>query len=532
MADLVKGAFAREFDALLNGSRLSTARITLLAREHGIGYSTLRSWRTGVHLPRVPEDNPAFRAFLQSVADDHGHAAQVFDLARRAWRAAQQAKHQVGRVRPMLTTQVPPGLAELLDGQARWLLVLLAANRCRALSEDAVSALAGLSLGRCRSLLGELTTLGCVVEQTGRRFAVPDAVRMSSATASAADIRSADIRLAEYYARTMMAAARRLFPEMLELVAARGSARFGSDQAASDWLAAERDNSVVAAEAVAEHDPAQAVRVADALRAAQQVRPFAVDWTPVAEAARRGADGNTQLAAMEYATGLALWGRGELASAASVFASAGRRWRAMKRPREQAAILHMLGAAKHAAGHWAEAKANSAGALRLRRQLGEPRAEASTLIYLADACLGLSEFDAAEAHAGRAADLSTRTGYSAGSAGALGSLGRALLGQGRDQQAELAFIEQQAVSGGVTFDSRTAIALLGRATVCMYRHHYDAAIDFAEQAADYAHRSANSAVEVDAYTLTAQAHRARGRHVHAEALQRHAQRIAEASGRN
>lgn len=83
---------------------------------------------------------------------------------------------------------------------------------------------------------------------------------------------------------------------MLKLVAARGSARFGSDQAASDWLAAERDNVVVAA---------QAVRVADALRAAQQVRPFAVDWTSVADTARRGADGDAQLAAMEYATGLA-----------------------------------------------------------------------------------------------------------------------------------------------------------------------------------------------------------------------------------
>lgn len=171
----------------------------------------------------------------------------------------------------------------------------------------------------------------------------------------------------------------------------------------------------------------------------------------------------------------------------------------------------MVGAAKHAAGHWLEAKASSARALRLRQKLGEPRAEASTLIYLADACLGLGELDAAAAHAGRAADLSTRTGYSAGSAGALGSLGRALLAQGRDREAELTFIEQQAVSGGVTFDSRTAIALLGRAAVCMYRRHYDAAIDFAEEAAVYANRSANSAVEVDAYTITAQAHSARGR---------------------
>lgn len=123
MADLIKSAFAREFDALLNGSRLSTARITLLARELGIGYSTLRSWRSGVHLPRVPEDNPAFRALLQSVAADRGHAVQVFDLARRAWRAAQQAKQQVGRTRPMLSTPTAPGSAALLDGQARWLLV-------------------------------------------------------------------------------------------------------------------------------------------------------------------------------------------------------------------------------------------------------------------------------------------------------------------------------------------------------------------------------------------------------------------------
>jgi hypothetical protein len=133
-------------------------------------------------------------------------------------------------------------------------------------------------------------------------------------------------------------------------------------------------------------------------------------------------------------------------------------------------------------------------------------------------------------YADRAAALSTRTGYSAGSAGALGALGRALLAQGQDREAELAFIEQQAVSGGITFDSRTAIALLGRACVCMYRRHYDSAIEFAEQAAVYANRSANSPVEIDAHTISARAHAARGRHIHAKALRRLARRIAAASG--
>lgn len=90
--DTAKKRFAVALDAFLHRSPLSTREITLVARRNGIGYSTLQSWRTGHHLPRVPEDNPNLVTFLGEVAAAPPDARHVLELAKQAWRRAVEAK--------------------------------------------------------------------------------------------------------------------------------------------------------------------------------------------------------------------------------------------------------------------------------------------------------------------------------------------------------------------------------------------------------------------------------------------------------
>ncbi|GLZ33522.1 hypothetical protein Lesp02_57100 [Lentzea sp. NBRC 105346] len=96
----MKHRFAREFDELLGRSPWSVKKITSVARRHGIGYSTLQTWRTGEHLPRAPDDNPGFCAFLGEVAADPAEARRVLDLATSAWRESVRLKKSrfVGRI--------------------------------------------------------------------------------------------------------------------------------------------------------------------------------------------------------------------------------------------------------------------------------------------------------------------------------------------------------------------------------------------------------------------------------------------------
>jgi tetratricopeptide (TPR) repeat protein len=85
-----------ELEELLGRSRLSTKGIGEAARRNGIGYSTLQSWRTGEHLPRVPEDNPRFAAFLAEVAAMPDDAERVFLSAKTAWRDSVRARKDDG----------------------------------------------------------------------------------------------------------------------------------------------------------------------------------------------------------------------------------------------------------------------------------------------------------------------------------------------------------------------------------------------------------------------------------------------------
>lgn len=84
--------FAHELNALLDRSALSAAAVAAAAKRHGIGYSTVQSWRTGEHLPRVPDDNPPFLDFLREVAASPSDVAATVAAATRAWRESVRAR--------------------------------------------------------------------------------------------------------------------------------------------------------------------------------------------------------------------------------------------------------------------------------------------------------------------------------------------------------------------------------------------------------------------------------------------------------
>ncbi len=533
-SNAAKRMFAAELANLLNASPLSTSRVTATARQHGIGYSTLRSWCTGLHLPRAPEDNPEFVAFVCAVAADHEQARRVLTLAKGAWRRVARTRQRPPAAGAPRSADIEPAYRHI-DHDARELVTWLAATRSRGMSAPAIAAFAGWSDRATGAALAKLVAAGLIVCRNGGRYAMTDSVRIVAGTITPGDpnaVRDAETRLAVYLGRVAVAAARRLFPDLLELVPLPGAApvRFATDAEASAWLLSERETLVTAVESVHHRDPALAESLTEALRAAQQVRPHLVDWTPLTERPRRSAGDDTDAARMEFTAGLAWWGGGHPIAAERLFSSAARRWATLRRPRERAAALHMLGAVEHALGEWHGAVRHCDEALRLRRQTGEHRAQVSTLVYLADTFLGLDRLEPATRHARAAADLAARIDYTAGTTGALGSLGRVLLAQGLDRDAERQFLQQQALSEELAFHSRRADALVGRAMVHNHRGHFDAATDLADEAAAAAAVVGSTATEADAYNVGAVAHHGRGRFAQAEALHRKALHISDRAG--
>jgi hypothetical protein len=97
--DLAKTRFKQALNDLVMASPLSLKAIKEAARRNGIGYSTLQSWRSGQHLPQVPEDNRSLRDFLHEIAATPAAASEVMTLATQAWRTYVQAKKRAGSSR-------------------------------------------------------------------------------------------------------------------------------------------------------------------------------------------------------------------------------------------------------------------------------------------------------------------------------------------------------------------------------------------------------------------------------------------------
>jgi hypothetical protein len=174
--------------------------------------------------------------------------------------------------------------------------------------------------------------------------------------------RTAVHRLAAHYADRTTAAVRRIYPDMC-MLSCEGS-EFTTEEATA-WLAAERQNVIATAAAVT--DDGLVVRLADALRAFQQVRQHGMDWTLIADRALRAAWSVPERAAMSVAAAMAYWGIGRPDLTAYHLVEAVDLYRRLGRPRDQAMALHLLGCVEHPLGWLDSALQHCREALRTRR---------------------------------------------------------------------------------------------------------------------------------------------------------------------
>jgi tetratricopeptide (TPR) repeat protein len=426
-----------------------------------------------------------------------------------------------------------------LSADARHLFQNICLSPGKDITAQAAAAMTETPVPQAEDLLELLVRAQFVQRKEAGRFTVHDALRMFGQERAAAErdepCREAALqRLAAFYGSVTMAAARKIFPELLTLIdetkaSSAAAAEFESERQASVWLVAERHN-VVAAGAVAGRDPDLTLSLANALRATHQVRPHGVDWTPIAERALAVAAQSGNLAdsaAMCIASGMALWATGKLDVAADRVTEAVDLYKRLRAPRARAFALVVLGAVEHALGHLHLARMHCAESLRIRRRFHELRGQSSSLVFLSEVCIDLGLLDSAAEHATEALALAEQTAYTAGTAGALGNLGRIRAEQGRFGDALTHFHRQLALSDELDFRSRKPIALVGLAMICHRQRHHEQAIDQAVEAASIARDAGNPVAQVDAWNIAGAAHLGRGRFTEAESYHRRAYEAAE-----
>lgn len=424
-----------------------------------------------------------------------------------------------------------------LSADARHLFQNICLSPGKDITAQAAAAMAETPVPQAEDLLESLVRAQFVQRKEAGRFTVHDALRMFGQERAAAERdepcrEAALLRLAAFYSSVTMAAARKIFPELLPLVDENAVApEFDSERQASVWLVAERHN-VVAAGAVAGRDPELTLSLANALRASHQVRPHGVDWTPIAERAMAVTAQSGDLAdraAMCIAWGMAHWATGKLDVAADRMAEAVDLYKRLRKPRARAFGLLVLGAVEHALGLLHLARMHCVESLRIRRRFNELRGQSSSLVFLSEVCIDLGLLDSAAEHATEALALAEQTAYTAGTAGALGNLGRIRAEQGQFGDALTHFHRQLALSDELDFRSRKPIALVGLAMICHRQRHHEQAIDQAVEAASIARDAGNPVAQIDAWNIVGAAHLGRGRFTEAESYHRKAYEATEAT---
>jgi DNA-binding SARP family transcriptional activator/tetratricopeptide (TPR) repeat protein len=285
-----------------------------------------------------------------------------------------------------------------------------------------------------RQGLARLAAKHLAIEQEGGRYTLHDLLRVyarerAAARDGAPEQAAALARLLDWYLHSVLAAARLLYPEAVRLPVPPTGVRpadFATDEAALDWLDAERPNLVAAVQHAARYGPHPAAwLLADALRYYFIVRGYPVDWQTVARAALAAAEadavadaraaahlslanshhlrGDNEPAARHYRRALALAQRiGWVDCEAAAVNGLGTLFWSWGRPTEASgylvrslaldertgrlvgqAVSHgNLGTLYHELGRVAEAADHNARALALHRTLGSRSGESNTLISM------------------------------------------------------------------------------------------------------------------------------------------------------
>lgn len=328
----------------------------------------------------------------------------------------------------------------------------------RTVTVSAVAALTGHVPARARAVLQNLTTAHLVQRQGPDRFDCHDLLRdyardLVEATDPPTERAAALSRLFGWYLSRANACADAFYPETVRLPAkARGplpEPAFTEDAPPANWVAAELDTLVAAAQHAAEHGPAPAAwLLADALHGYFRLGGHPTDWAIVSAAglvaAQRSGDRLGEAAA-RLSLGDACQMAGQLTQAHEHLGGTPRLARDVGWGTGEAAALNGLAAIDWQHGRLAEAVEQYQQALRILDTGGGGPAAATCLLNLAGVHNDLGLIPEMARYATQALERYRASGSSVGASWALSVLGEADIILGRPASAVERLTEAMAV---------------------------------------------------------------------------------------
>ncbi|WHT21202.1 BTAD domain-containing putative transcriptional regulator [Crossiella sp. CA-258035] len=420
---------------------------------------------------------------------------------------------------------------DMLDPPAQRLFRLLGLVPGNDFTKEVAAALAALPVDTTLPLLRQLCTANLVQHQAGDRYQAHDLIRLYAAERAAAEetaqsLDAARRALLAYYLHTARAAARSLYPEIVQLpLPAPRPNRTPRPAAAIAWLRAECANIAATATICAGPLAHYSWYLADALRGYFHHTGQVADWLHVVETGLAAAIAEPDLpgeAAMRLSLGTLHWTLGDNHTAARHYEQALRIQRRLGDQDGEFATLNNLGLVCLNLGRLTEARAH----LRQAHASADPHRQAMARANLGHLCVDLAELAEAEEHFRTIVDIGLAEGSQLVVTYGRYGLGRAHLVRGAHAQAK-AVLTEALTDFRELGHRRLAVEVL---TTLAETHRllgdHDQAAGEAEQALRLARDLAHRVCEADALTVLADcAEPRRAAELHAQA-----QALAEAGG--
>jgi DNA-binding SARP family transcriptional activator len=471
---------------------------------------------------------------------------------------------------------------DVLDPLAAKVFRLLSVIPGPDVTADSTAALTGLSVDQAEQMLTLLASAHLADERASGRYGFHDLLRLFAAhqaeiEQSPAELADARHRLYQGYLGRVIAAARRLYPQVLRLPQDEGLAAvppFENDSSAVAWLDAERLNLVAAVVSGCDRGPRRlAWQLADALRGYFFLKMFTVDWHTVANAALAAAQSESDAPAQAAAwLGLAdlCWRQGDYDAAEDAYRRATRLATSGDWPAGQAVALGNLGGLRRMQGKlteaammleqslalnveigriegqlvnlgnlgviygeigdWARAEDYLVRTFEMSQQVGSGSAIAVALSNLVEPTMRLGHLDLAEARMRQALTMHRELGDKAAEASTLRS--HAVLRQERGDLPTALSIARCAVTLAESTEDHRVLAHCLHLTAAILHElgDHDAALDPAERSVKLANGAGHRFVETRALLGLARIHRSLDRPRRALTFARQALALAKGCG--
>ncbi|MGO1053210.1 BTAD domain-containing putative transcriptional regulator [Crossiella sp. CA198] len=415
---------------------------------------------------------------------------------------------------------------DMLDPPAQRLFRLLGLVPGNDFTKEVAAALAGLTPEAALPLLRQLGTANLVQHQAGDRYQAHDLLRLYAAERAAAEETAADLDTARrallaYYLHTARAAARSLYPEIVQLpLPAPRPAPAPRPSAAIAWLTAETANIVAAATICAGPLAAYSWLLADALRGYFHHTGHVADWLHVVEtglAAALAEPDEPGEAAMRLSLGTLHWTLGDNRAAAGHYEQALRIQRRLGDLDGELATLNNLGLVCLNLGRLTDASAHLRSALA-HADTRDPHRHAMARANLGHLCVALAALDEAEAHARAIVAIGAAEGSRLLATYGHYVLGRAQLARGALAQADTVLTEALATFRELGHRRMEVEVLAALAETRRHLGDHDRAGADAEESVRLARGMAHRVAEVNALNaLAACAEPRRAAELHAQA---------------